>query len=415
MSFLDEAWNKAREGVTNVLSGGNIITESTKFVTDLLSGAGGGSQPDTSALNSAAASNSQVAADTLAWYKEKDARDRPMQQKLADKAYEVADQQLASSRTNDALAADYAAYNKNTFRPLEQGIVADAQNYDTPGKRQAAADAAIADTNMAFSKTNDATARALAANGINPGSTRAMSVMQGQAVDQAEANAGAAFKARKGVESVGHAMKMDAASLGRGLASSQATAAQTAIQAGNSSVGNAGAPITAANQNAATYGNGINAVVNANNSAGNLYGQQANIWNTAKNNQNNYEIGMVNAASNAYKAYSDENLKTDITDATDEEALAAVKKTPVKKWRYDPAKMAEQGIPMPADASGENVGPMAQDVNKTMGDKAAPEGTELNLVTMNGVAMKSIQALDKKVSKLAKMIQSGQVKAGEKA
>jgi hypothetical protein len=407
MSFLDEAWNKAKDGAFNLIGG------ATNFVTDLLSG-GGSSQPDTSGLNAAAVTNSQVAADTLAWYKEKDARDRPMQQKLADKAYEVADQQLASSRTNDALAADYAAYNKNTFRPLEQGIVADAQGYDTPEKRQAAADSAIADTNMAFSKTNDATARALAANGINPGSTRAMSVMQGQAVDQAEANAGAAFKARKGVESVGHAMKMDAASLGRGLASSQATAAQTAIQAGNSSVGNAGAPITAANQNAATYGNGMNAVVNANNSAGNLYGQQANIWNTAKNNQNNYELGMVNAATNAYKA-SDENLKTDIEPVDPDESLEEIVKTPVSKWKYDPSKIAAKGIDVPPEDMGENEGPMAQQVQKTMGDEVAPGGKEINLISMNGKSMAAIQALDRKVTKLAKMIQSGQVKAGEKA
>lgn len=376
---------------------------------------GSDSQPDTSGLNQAALNNSNISAETLAWYKEKDARDRPMQEKLANKAYEVADQQLASSKTNDALAADYANYNKNTFRPLEQGIVADAQGYDTPEKRQAAADSAIADTNMAFSKTNDATARALAANGINPGSTRAMSVMQGQAVDQAEANAGAAFKARKGVESVGHAMKMDAASLGRGLASSQATAAQTAIQAGNSSVGNAGAPLTAANQGAATYGNGMNAVVNANNSAGNLYGQQANIWNTATNNQNNYEIGMVNAASNAYKAYSDENLKTDITPVNPEKALSEIVRTPVSKWKYDPRKLAAEGIDVPPEDMGENEGPMAQQVQKTMGDEVAPGGKEINLISMNGKSMAAIQALDRKVTKLAKMIQSGQVKAGEKA
>ena len=377
----------------------------------------GSSQPDTSGMNAAAVQNANISAETLAWYKEKDARDRPMQEKLANKAYEVADQQLASSKANDALAADYANYNKTTFRPLEQGIVADAAGYDTPQKRQAAADSAIADTNIAFAGVNDANARRLAANGIDPGSARAMSVMQGQGVDQAVANAGAAYKARKGVETVGHGMKMDAASLGRGLASSQATAAQTAIQAGNSSVNNAGAPINAANQSAGAYGQGMSIASGASAAAGNLYGQQANIWNTARSNQNQYELGMINAGTNAYKAaaISDENVKTDISDATDEEALEAVNDTPVKKWRYDASKMAAEGLAIPPDMQGENIGPMAQQVNKTMGDKAAPEGTEINLVTLNGVNMKAIQALDKKVSKLAKMIQSGQVKAGEKA
>ena len=383
--------------------------------------------PDNSGINAAAVANAALAKETLAWYREKDDRDRPMQEKLADKAYEVADQQLASSKTNDALAADYANYNKTTFRPLEQGIVADAQNYDTPEKRNAAATSAMADTNKAFAQTNEATARRLAANGIDPGSTRAMSVMQGQGVNQAVANAGAAFNARKGVETVGHARKMDAANLGRGLASAQATSAQVALTAGNSSVNNANAPLNASNSAANTYAQGMSTAINANNSAGNLYGQSAQMQNTggggmgALGNVVGQFAGsaggsaLISKGITGLMAMSDENLKEDIEPVSDEEALAATNATPVKKWRYDPAKMAEQGVSIPADASGENIGPMAQDVNKTMGDKAAPGGKELNLITMNGIAMKSIQALDKKVNKLAKMIEGGKIKAGATA
>ena len=371
--------------------------------------------PDTSGMNAAAVANAEVARETLAWYKEKDAADKPMKQKLADVAYEVADQQLKSSKANDALAADYADYNKTTFRPLEQGIVADAKNYDTPEKRNAAATAAIADTNKAFAQTNDAAARRLAANGIDPGSTRAMSVMQGQDVDQAVANAGAAFNARKGVETIGYARKMDAANLGRGLASSQATSAQVALTAADKAVANTNAPLTAANQGAQIYSQGMNTVVNANTQSGNLYGKAADIQNTANKIANDYEIGMINAGTNAYKAYSDENLKEDITTASPEQALKEVTTTPVSKWKYSPKKMAEAGIPMPQEASGENTGPMAQQVNKTMGEDAAPGGKEINLVTLNGKNMLAIQALDKKITKLAKMIEGGKIKAGEKA
>ncbi len=386
---------------------------------------GGDDKPDTSGMNAAAVANAKVAADTLAWYKEKDARDQPMQKKLADKAYEVADQQLASSKANDALAADYANYNKTTFRPLEQGIVADAQSYDTPEKRQAAADAAIADTNMAFAKSNDATARTLAANGINPGSTRAMSVMQGQGVDQAIADAGAAYNARKGVESVGHAMQMDAASLGRNLPSAQTAAAQTAIQAGNSSVNNANAPLNASNQAASTYGQGMNTAINANQSAGNLYGQVAGIQNAA-NAQSGGALGALGnvvgqfAGSTAGSAkiagwLSDENMKEDITTASPEQALKEVTKTPVSNWKYSPSKMAEAGIPMGPEMEGEHTGPMAQKVNATMGEETAPGGKKIDLVSMNGKSMLAIQALDKKVTKLAKMIEGGKIKAGAKA
>lgn len=390
------------------------------------------SAPNTDGINAAAIQTAELGKQALAWYQAKDVADKPMRDKLANQAYEVADQQMTSSKNSDALAADYADYNKTTFRPLEQGVVADAQNYDTPEKRQAAADAAMADTNMAFGSANKATAQQLAANGIDPGSTRAMSVMEGQGVNQATANAGAAFKARKGVESVGHAMQMDAASLGRNLPSAQATAAQNAIQAGNSSVANTGVPVTSANTATSLMGNGFSTAINGQQAAGNLYGQQAQIQNGANSSNN----GLWQAAGTAVGAYfggpagaavgakvmSDENVKTDIKPVSDTEALAATNATPVKKWKYSPSKMAAEGVPIPPDATGENIGPMAQKVNETMGDTAAPGGKQLNLVTMNGINMKSIQAVDKKVVKLTKqvsslaaMIRDGKVQAGARA
>lgn len=375
------------------------------------------SSPDMTAMNTAAAASAELGREALAWYKQQAAETQPARDALSAKALEVADQQLQSSRQQTALAQDYADYNRTTFRPLEQGLVADAQAYDTPERRQQAADTAIADTNMAFDKVGEATARRLAANGVDPGSTRAMSVMQGQGVQQATANAGAAFKARQGVETVGHAMKMDAASLGRNLPSAQATAAQTALQAGSSAVGNAGVPVTTANQNTALVGSGFGQAIQGQQVAGNLYGQAANIQNSSSNDGLWGALGQVGGA--AITAWSDETLKKDVEPMDDDEALAATNATPVSKWEYDPAKMAARGIDIPPGGEGENVGPMAQDVNKTMGDKAAPGGKKLNLVTMNGINMKAIQAVDKKVDSLAQqvgnlaaMIRSGRVQAG---
>jgi hypothetical protein len=367
---------------------------------------GGSDQPNTDGMNQAAVDNAKVAADTLDWYKEKDALNRPMQEKLANKAYEVADQQLTSSKANDALAADYADYNKTTFRPLEQGIVADAEGYDTPAKRQAAADSAVAGVDLQMSRNNEAAARAMAANGINPGSTRAMSVREGQGVDQALGAASAAYNARKGVETVGYARKMDAASLGRGLASSQATSAQVALTAGNNAVSNTSAPINPMNQSTQANGAGFNTAISGNNSAGNLYGQVAGIQNTADANSNAW-MGAVGQAAGAYFGMSDENMKTDIEPVNPDQALNEIVSTPVSKWKYDPAKMAQEGIPIPADATGENTGPMAQDVNATMGEEAAPGGKKINLISMNGKTMAAVQALDKKVNRLAKIIEQG--------
>lgn len=363
----------------------------------------GSDAPDTSGVNAAAVANAEIGKETLAWYKEKDALNRPMQDKLAGVAYDIAQQQLESSKANDALAADYADYNKTTFRPLEQGIVADAENYDTPEKRQQAADAAVAGTDLQFARKNEAAARALAANGINPGSTRAMSVMEGQGVDQAIASAGAAYNARKGVETVGYARKMDAASLGRGLASSQATSAQVALTAGNNAVTNTGAPINSMNQSTQTNGQGFNTAISGNSSAGNLYGKAAEIQ-----GQDDGLMGVIGQLGGAaISRYSDETLKKDIETASPEQALEEINATPVKNFKYDPAKLAERGIPESEVDAGTSTGPMAQKVNETMGESAAPNSEKINLVTLNGKTMLAVQALDKKINRLAKIIEQG--------
>lgn len=73
---------------------------------------------------------------------------------------------------------------------------------------------------------------------------------------------------------------------------------------------------------------------------------------------------------------------------TGRDALAAIKKTKVYDWFYKRGK-------------GDNKlhsGPMAQDVEKNLGSDAAPGGTSLDLVTMNGVNMAAIQELEKKVN-----------------
>ena len=359
--------------------------------------------PDNSGINAAAVQSAELSKEALAFYKEQAAESKPMRDKLAEKAYEVADQQLASSKANDALAADYADYNKTTFRPLEQGIVADAEGYDTPAKRQAAADSAVAGVDLQMARKKEATARALAANGINPGSTRAMAVMEGQGVDHALGAAGAAYNARKGVETVGYARKMDAASLGRGLASSQATSAQVALSAGDKAVANTGVPLTAANQSTATTGQGFNTAIQGQQAAGNLYGKAAELQ--SQDNGLMGALGTVGGA--AISAWSDQNLKKDIETANPEQALEEINATPVKNFNYDPAKLAARGIPESEVDAGTSTGPMAQDVNANMGEEAAPDGKKINLVSLNGKTMLAVQALDKKVTRLAKLIEQG--------
>jgi hypothetical protein len=379
----------------------------------------------TDAASRSASETAQLGRDQLDFTKQQYNDSKAARDAAVATAQQTAEQQLASMKAQDAIAADYNNYNKTTFRPLEQGIVADAQNYDTPAKREAAATGAMADVNSSFANSNAANARALAANGINPGSARAISAMGGQGIEQAKANAGAAYKARQGVETMGHAMEMDAASLGRNLPSNQTATAQTALNAGNSAVNSANAGLNATNSGVQTVQNGYQGAVNASSAAGSLFNsaqsiaQQGNAgsaaaWGSLGSSLgkafSGYSGGGSSSPSNKQLedmyGFSDENLKTDIAPIDDDAALEAVNATPVKKWRYDPAKMAAQGLPMGDEQQGEQIGPMAQDVNRTMGEEAAPEGKRISLVTLNGVNMRATQAVDKKVDRLTKQVSS---------
>ena len=384
--------------------------------------------PDQTGINAAALANANLSKESLDWYKQIYAESAPDRAKAAATNEKVSNAQLSALDSNTALSNDYANYQKNTYRPLEQGIVADAASYDTEARRDSEAGKAIADVTQGFSSAREQNARSMARMGVNPSSGRTAAMGNQTAIAQASAQASAAAGARQNVETQGYARKMDAANLGRGLASNQATSAGIALNAGNSAVSNAGQTLAQGNQAAQQMGQGWGTAINANNSAGQLYGQSAQ-----RASQDSGLMGALGgvagqfAGSKAGSALisgwmSDENVKKDIKPMSDEDALAAVNETPIKKWKYDPAKLAEQGIPMPSDAQGENIGPMAQKVNETMGEEAAPGGVRLNPVTMNGVNMASIKAVDKKVVKLtkevstlAKMIRGEKIQAGVSA
>lgn len=367
--------------------------------------------PDYSGMNNAAEANAQISKEALEWYKQVYAENAPAREKAADYAYQVADQQLASSKLNDSISKDYWDYQKSTFRPLEQGIVTDAQNYDTEARREAKADQATADVGMQVALAQQAQNRDLARKGVMPGSGKMLAMSSQMALGEAAAKAGAANKAREQVELQGYARKMDAANLGRNLASSQATSAGVALNAGNSAVNNAGVPLAQSNAAVQTAGQGFNTAISANNSAGGIYGNMAQLQ-MQNNSQDSGIWGALGGVAGQFAgssagssliskgimAMSDKNAKKNVKPVSDEQALDAVKSTPVSSWDYKPG----QGD------GGSHVGPMAQHVQKTMGEQAAPGGKQVDLITLNGVNMAATAALARKVDKLSKKIEGDQ-------
>lgn len=243
--------------------------------------------PDTSMQQQAALKMSELSAEQLAWAKEIYASSAPDRAAASERANAVSDAQLASMATQDAMAKDYADYQKSTFRPLETGIVADASAYDTPERREQMAGQAISDVGTQAAMARESIAREAMARGVDPSSGN-FAMGQGiMGVRTGAAKAGAANAARTQVETIGQARKMDAASLGRNLASSQATSAGIALSAGNSSSANAQAPLTATSTGAQLMQAGYAGAQGGLQNAAYTYGAAAN--------QGNSDAGMWGA------------------------------------------------------------------------------------------------------------------------
>ena len=158
---------------------------------------------------------------------------------IAEKAYasmiNLSDKQAAIADANEKRAAEYADFEKNTFRPLEQSLVDEANTYDTEAKREQLASRGMADVATAYQAQRQQALDTLSRYGINPNSNRFAAINASLSRAEAADSAGAANNARLQAEQLGYARKLDATALGRGLATNATAAYGTAINANNAS------------------------------------------------------------------------------------------------------------------------------------------------------------------------------------
>lgn len=348
--------------------------------------------PDTSGQNAAALQQAQLSKEQLDWAKRIYAETAPEREQATKLATEISEAQLSAMRKQETLADDAANFYNDTFRPIEQRLAAEAEAYDTPQRREAEAADAMGKVGSQFDVARASMAREASARGVNPNSGNFAASMGTMATQEAAAKAATGNAATKQVETMGYARRMDAAGLGRGQVSNQATSAGIALNQGNSSVGNARAvgDITAQGNQIMTQG--YAGAQGGLAGAASTYGKAAELG----KQDNSAMWGAVGSAIGTYGAVlamSDEAKKTDIKPVDEDEALEAVERTPVSNWAYKAGTA-------PADGGQRHTGPMAQDVNRTMGEKAAPGGKKIDLVTMNGMTMAAVQALSKKVDRI---------------
>lgn len=203
-----------------------------------------------SASNYAANLSYQLGQDQIQFYKDAYNELSPLYKDITTTQLAVQNESLKQGR-------EYYDYLKNTYRPLEQQLVADAQSYNTEAKREELAQQAAADVARAHSVQQAATNRSMAAMGINPNSGRFAGQQRQSDLALAAQRANAMTGARTQAEATGYARQMDAASLGRNLSGASTGAYSLALNAGNSAAANAYTPTS---QTGAGMASGINTI-----------------------------------------------------------------------------------------------------------------------------------------------------------
>jgi len=351
------------------------------------------SSPDVSGVNSAAVSSAATSKEALDWYKSYVASTQGQRDATTAIDNQVSQAQLSGMQLAQKEATDLDTRNKTVFQPLQDQIVDQAKNYDTPEKRNAAAAAAVSDVGQQVATQSAANNRALGRAGVAPGSAKSMSMNGDMATMAALGEQGAASKARTQVEATGHAMEMDAAGLGSGIVSNQTTALNASTAAGSAAAGSSGAALSATTSAAPLMQSGYAQALQGLQVSGNLYGTagQLSSSNTAG------IMSGVGSLMQGYGALSSKKLKTDKTPVSGKDALDAVNKLNIEGWDYKP------GV---AD-SGTHVGAYAEDTQKAMGNDVAPGGKMVNLAKMAdyntraiGEATKQLENIEKKIRAL---------------
>lgn len=217
-------------------------------------------------------------------------------------AMRVANQQMAAQAQQMAQAQDYYNYQRDTFRPLEQGLVADATRFSTEGYREQQARDAAAATGRAFGVMQDAAGRAAAARGVNPNSGAGMALQSQNMLGLAAGRANAMTGARNQAEQMGYARRLDVTGLGRGLSGAANAAYSGATGAGTAGLASSMAPGSQA----------MTGMAQAGQTMGNVLQSRVSQFNAGLSAEGEVMGALIGAGSTAAMKYSDRRLKTNI-------------------------------------------------------------------------------------------------------
>ena len=231
-----------------------------------------------------------TAADQLAWGKEQDAMNRA----VLDKVLGI---QLPAMEASAAAAIKDRERYETLFQPLEENLIREFQDYDSPERVLREKGKAIADVSATFDASRRNALQRLESYGVDPSQTRNAALDVNVRTQQAAAQAAAATAAGQRVEDVGRSLRAEAINIGKGLPSQVAGAYGTSLAAGSGSIQGA-TSTTAAGIGARTSGQGFTSQAlqgyqQGANIRGDQFGMEMQNWQAGQDQT----MGMVNAAS----------------------------------------------------------------------------------------------------------------------
>jgi hypothetical protein len=222
----------------------------------------------------------------------------------------IANQQMAAQNEQMNQARDYYNYMRDTYRPVERGLVQDAQRFNTEAYRNQLASQAAADAGRAFGIAQQQNQRAMGAMGVNPNSGRFNTSNQAQANALAAQRAAAMTGARTQAEQMGYARRLDAAGLGRGLAGASTAAYGGATGAGSQAGANAQSAgmnyMAGMGQGASTIGSGLNMQMTG---LSNILNNQTSAYVNSNDSFLGDLGGFLGGAASAYTAFGGSDIK----------------------------------------------------------------------------------------------------------
>jgi hypothetical protein len=217
-------------------------------------------------------------------------------------ARQVYGQQMDAQRQQMDQAQNYFDYQQQTFRPVEQGLVRDAERFSTEGYREQMAGQAAAAAGRAFGVQQEMGQRAMASRGVSPNSGAAMALQAQGNLGLAAQRANAMTGARTQAEQLGFARRMDVTGLGRNLAGASTAAYQGATGAGTAGMNVAMAP----------GGQRMTGMQQAGQTMGTVLNSQTSAYNAGMAQQGLDVGGLLQGGAAAYTAFSDRRLKQNI-------------------------------------------------------------------------------------------------------